>query len=272
MFLFLVLLLFIGLYVGLAFLIPLPYIWFCLWGPLALILGSLTTVLVVLCGLMIGGHTKPTGKIKRFVLRSGLKLFCFFYGTKLVVHNKENLPKKNGYTIYGNHKSNMDVIFAYLCTNGPTTALGKKSLFGPWIMKKIANCYKALPIDRENDREAAKSIITAIKLVKEGMNMIIFPEGGVKSRETEEMVALRAGAYKVAVKAKAPVVPIAIIGSSKLQNKKFFKHVRIDLYILKPLYYEEYVKLTETEAGLTTAIGLKVEEMINECIKENEGN
>ena len=59
------------------------------------------------------------------------------------------------------------------------------------------------------------------------------------------MVALRAGAYKVAVKAKAPVVPIAIIGSSQLKNKKFFKRVKINLYILKPLYYEEYVKLTE---------------------------
>ena len=272
MFIFLVLLFFIGINVALAFLIPLPPIWFCLWGPVAIISGFLATVVVILCGLLIGAKTKPTGKFKRFVLRSGLKLFCFVYGTKLVVHNKENLPKKNGYTIYGNHKSNMDVIYAYLCANGPTTALGKKSLFGPWIMKKIANCYRALPIDRENDREAAKSIITAIKLVKEGMNMIIFPEGGVKSRETEEMVALRAGAYKVAVKAKAPVVPIAIIGSSKLQKKKLFKRVKIDLFILKPLYYEDYVKLTETEAGLTTALGLKVEEMINECIKENEGN
>ena len=70
----------------------------------------------------------------------------------------------------------------------------KKELFKSHIMKVIGNTFKAVIMNREDDREAAKAMISAIKQVKDGTSMIIFPEGGIKTRDVEEMVNLRAGA------------------------------------------------------------------------------
>ena len=67
-----------------------------------------------------------------------------------------------------------------------------------------------VPLDRNNDREGARNILEAIKRVKAGNNYLIFPEGGVKSRETEHMVALRAGAYKLATKESVNIKSVTV--------------------------------------------------------------
>ncbi len=249
----------------LGFLIPLSPWFFFLWVPLAFILSAFILVLFAVVFVLIQAKTKPNRKFKHFVLRRYLAFSLILLRTPLKIHGKENLPKEMGYTIYGNHKSNMDVVYAYLAASGCPTALGKKSLFQHWLMKALADGYQALPIDRENDREAIKSILKAIKNIKDyKLNYIIFPEGGVKSRETEEMVNLRAGAYKVAVKSNCPIVPMCIIGSSKLQKKKWYQKVKIELYFLKPLMPEDYKDLNTTE------IGHLVEQQINECVNKHE--
>jgi len=250
---------------GLCYFIPLSPWFFFLWIPLSLILSALILILFALAFIKIQAKTKPNHKFKHFVLRNALKFSLILLRTPIKIYGKENLPKEMGYTVYGNHKSNMDVVYAYLATSGFPTALGKKSLFQNSILKDLGEGFQALPIDRENDREAIKSILKAIKNIKDyKLNYIIFPEGGVKSRETEEMVNLRAGAYKVAVKANAPIVPLCIIGSSKLQHKKWYQKEKIRLYFLKPLMPEDYKDLNTTE------IGHLVEQQINECVIEHE--
>ncbi len=249
----------------LGFLIPLSPWFFFLWVPLAFILAVLVLVIFAVLFVIIQSHTKPNHKVKHWIFRRALYFSLILLRTPMKVHGKENLPKEMGYTVYGNHKSNMDVVYAYLATTGFPTALGKKSLFQNWFMQDLGEGFQALPIDRENDREAIKSILKAIKNIKEyKLNYIIFPEGGVKSRETEEMVNLRAGAYKVAVKSNAPIVPLCIIGSSKIKNKKWYQKQRVELYFLKPIMPEDYKDLNTTE------IGHLVEKQINECVIEHE--
>ena len=249
------------------FLIPLSPWFFFLWVTLAFILSALILILFAVFFVILSAKTKPNGKFKHFVLRTYLRFSLILLRTPLKIHGKENLPKEMGYTVYGNHKSNMDVIYAYLAATGAPTALGKKSLFQNWFLKDLGEGFQALPIDRENDREAIKSILKAIKNIKEyKLNYIIFPEGGVKSRDTEEMVNLRAGAYKVAVKANAPIVPMCILGSSKLKDKKWYQKSKIELYLLKPLMPEDYKDLNTTE------IGHLVEQQINECVALHEKN
>ena len=251
----------------LGFLIPLSPWFFFLWVPLALIVALLLIILYHYVFVLIQAKTKPNRRYKQFVLKRALRFSLLLFNIKLKVYGKENLFKDRAYTIYGNHKSNWDVVFAYLTAKGYTTALGKKSLFQNKIMKALGEGYQALPIDRENDREAIKSILKAIKNINEyKLNYIIFPEGGVKSRETEEMVNLRAGAYKVAVKANVPIVPLCILGSSKLISKKWYQHAKIELHYLKPIMPEEFSGLNTTE------IGHLVEQRINECVTEHEKN
>ena len=60
-----------------------------------------------------------------------------------------------------------------------------------------------LKINRSSDRDAAKSIVEGIKFMKEGNGIILFPEGGIKTREVEQMVSIKPGAYKLATKSEA---------------------------------------------------------------------
>ena len=130
-------------------------------------------------------------------------------------------------------------------------------------MSQLATVFGAVPINRENDREAAKSIIKAIKLVKSGLSMIIFPEGGIKSRETEEMVNLRAGAYKLVTKSEVDLLPVTILGNTKIKEATLFKKAKVKIIIHSAIKKEEYNNMTTQE------IGLKVQNIINGDINES---
>lgn len=260
MFFIILLLIFSALYSYLYSLIPLS-IWFLfLWIPLGVLSGLLTIVLLALLYLWIGSKSKPTLKFKHFILRQACFLVIHFLHIRIEVIGKENIINEP-FVVYANHKSNMDPILLYYSMKKVCSAIGKKSLFKNPVMQLVAKTYGAIPLDRENDREAAKSIVTAIKSVKNGLSMIIFPEGGIKSRDTDEMVNLRAGAYKLAVKSLAPILPVSIINSSNIKNKGLMKKLTVKIIFHKPIYKEEYEGLNTTE------LGLHVEEIINSGIR-----
>ena len=241
-------------------------LWFLfLWVPVGIILGfALLLVLLYLYTFFIGQHTKNNHFLKHLLLRSCCKCVYIFMNIKVKVVGRENIPDET-FVIYSNHKSDLDpVMIYYYVHRRPISIVGKKSLFENHIMKLITKTFEAIPVNRENDREAAKSMINAINLVKEGVNMIIFPEGGIKSRDVEEMVDLKAGAYKLAMKPKATILPITLVGTSQTAKQPFYKRKKVTLIIEKPIKAESYEGLN------TRDVGMMVEGIINSRIKEYE--
>lgn len=251
--------LFSAVYSYLFTLIPVSLWYLFLWVPLGMVCSLITLLLFAFFFLLIASHTKPLHRFKHFILRNACWLGISFLKIRLTVEGKENIPEGT-FVVYANHKSNMDPVLIYYAMHRMCSAVGKISLVQHWLMKWIFMTFDAVPIDRENDREAAKSIVLAIKKVKSGLPMIIFPEGGIKSRETDEMVNLRAGAYKLATKSEAPVLPVSIIGSSKIKTKKKLERVDVKVIFHKPIYKEEYKNMNTTE------LGTMVEEIINKGV------
>lgn len=247
------------------FLIDLSNWYLFLWVPAGLLVALAVEVLILyLYLLLVGQHTKNEEPIKHILLRNASWLLFKLINVKLEIVGRENIPNET-FVVYANHKSNFDPFFIYYaCHTKPITAVGKKELFKSHIMKVIGNTFKAVIMNREDDREAAKAMINAIKQVKDGTSMIIFPEGGIKTRDVEEMVNLRAGAYKLAVKPQATILPIAIVGSSMTAKVPFYKRKRIKVYILKPITKDDY------QGQNTTEIGTRVESLINQKVKEYE--
>jgi len=235
-------------------------IYLCAWIPLGIIVALITVVMIVINIFWIGSFTKPKKFLKHFTLRQVVWLVLKYLRIKLVIEGKENIPQGT-YVIYSNHKSNMDPLMLYYAMHRKVTAIGKKSLFKTSIMKMVGKCFDAIALDREDDREAAKSIASGIKKVKNGLPIIIFPEGGIKSRETDEMVNLRAGAYKLATKANAPILPCSIIGNSKIKTKKRFEKVIVKIIFHKAIEPQDYENMNTTE------IGNMVGEIINNGVK-----
>lgn len=250
--------------VGLTFvynLIPTPSPWFIiLWIFLALITSILIFIIFALLFLKFAPRKNPTGKFRHFLLKNAVFLFVKFYHVKIETVGKENIPDET-FVVYANHKSNMDPLILYLALNKRLTAVGKSTLFQHPVMKNVQNTFGAISIDRDNDREALKQIIFAIKEIKAGLSMIIFPEGGIKDRSEEEMSSLRAGAYKLVTKGQATILPISIIGSSEISKKKRYRRKNVKIIIHKPIKYEEFKDKNTTE------IGLFVENIINDGVK-----
>lgn len=253
-------LLFSGLYLYLFSFIDLSNYFFFLWTPLAIIGGVLTIVILALLYIALCPTKNHKSKFKHYILWNFCSATLFLTRTKVEIVGKENIPT-GGFVIMANHKSQMDPIIIYKTLHIICSAIGKQSLFSFWPMTKLSKIYKAIPLDRNNDRNAVKQIGEAIKLVKDEYPMIIFPEGGIKTRDTEEMVSLRAGAYKVPLKAQAGVLPISIIGSSKFIKKGLFKKINIKIIIHKYISYDEFKEMN------TTMIGEMVEDIVNQGVR-----
>jgi 1-acyl-sn-glycerol-3-phosphate acyltransferase len=85
------------------------------------------------------------------------------------------------------------------------------------MQMKDINC---LFLDRSDDRKALKTILKAIELVKGGQSMFIFPEG-TRSKEEGKFLPFHAGSFKIATKAKAPIVPVTIVGTGDILEDHF---------------------------------------------------
>ncbi len=266
MFLLVILLMLAGVYSYLFYFTNLSLYFYFLWIPLSILLSFLTFVLFVLFIFIFWKRTDPKGKIRHKILHQVCHLILILANVHVKVVGKDNIPNET-FVCYANHKSDIDPIALYYGLHSICSVVGKKSLFKIPIIKDCQKVFGAIALDRNNDREAAKSMIEAIKLIKSGLSFMIFPEGGIKSRDTEEMVNLRAGAYKLVTKSGALLLPVTILGSSNTKKRKtILKRVNITLIIHKALNNDVYMNYNTTE------LGNMVIDLVNEDIKSYEKN
>lgn len=255
-----------GVYCYLFNFIPLSPWFNFLWAVLSIILSILSFLLFVVIFLRATKNKNITGKIRYKVIRDIVKFILILCNTKVEYIGKENVPNET-YVCYANHKSNMDIFLAWYGMNRVCSAIGKKSLFKYPIIKQCQYSFGCISLDRDNDRAAAKSMIEAIRNIKNGLSYIIFPEGGIKSRDVEEMVNLRAGAYKLVTKTEVPLLPCTIIGSNGFSKRKsIFKRVKVKVIYHKPITSDEYMQYNTTE------IGNMVMDITKKTLEENNNN
>ncbi len=240
--------------------------WFIpVWLILSLVIVMLMVVLSLIIGLPLAKKTKVTGKFKHWYIRNMSDFVRFFLVrvriTKVV--GKENLPKDTNYVVYGNHKSNMDPLIIVSALRNPMAFAAKSSLFKYPILSGWMRSFGCININRDNDRDAIKEIILGVKLIKEGLSIAIFPEGGIKSRETTLMIQVKPGAYKLATKTGVPIVPIAVIGSRYIRFNNPKRKTKVKIIIGKPLYESDYKDMTTKE------IGDYVFNLVNQMILDN---
>ena len=94
------------------------------------------------------------------------------------------------------------------------------------IMEEI-HC---LFLDREDPRQGLKTILTAIDYVKDGISMFIFPEG-TRCKVEGTFLPFHAGSFKIATKAKVPVIPVTIVGMGEVFEDHFPRPKRATVVI-----------------------------------------
>lgn len=153
--------------------------------------------------------------------------YRIFFGVK--VHGVEKLPKEGAYLICSNHLDARDPFVIGSALDPEISILAKKELFKNKIVAWFIKLNGAIPVDREaNDISAIK---TALKILKGGNVMMLFPEG--TRNKTKVPLEAKPGVAMIAVKAKVPIVPISFIA-----EYKHFKTMHV--IINDPIYLDEH--------------------------------
>ena len=144
----------------------------------------------------------------------------------------------------------------------PFSVVAKKEVGNVPFLKQVFSCMKAFLIDREDIKQSMQVIINVTKEVKAGRNYLIFAEG-TRSKNGNHPQEFKGGSFKAAMKAKCPIVPVALIDSFKPFDTKTISQVTVQVHFLEPLYYEEYKNMKTTE------IAEIVHDRIQKIIDEN---
>lgn len=100
--------------------------------------------------------------------------------------------------------------------------------------------------------------------VKSGRNYLIFAEG-TRSREGNKLLEFKGGSFKSAIKAKCPIVPVALIDSYKAFDTKSAKKLTVQVHFLEPMPYEMYKDMKSQE--IAELVRRRIEKVISEYDK-----
>lgn len=180
---------------------------------------------------------------------------------QLECYGIENLPQESGYFVAPNHQGLFDPLAIFQTHSRPIRAIVKKELASVILVKDIIKMLEFIPMDRSNIRQGAKVIKDASNEVARGQNFFVFPEG-TRSKDGNNILEFKGGTFKIATKAKAPIVPVALIDCYKVFDNNTIKKTTAQIHYLKAIYYDEYKDMH------TNDIAKLVHDRIEDCIKK----
>ena len=116
-----------------------------------------------------------------------------------------------------------------------------------FIAKQFIDMLGGQRIDRNSPKQQIRAINNIAEEVKQGRNYLIFPEGGYGKKTDNSVDDFKYGCFISAVKAKCPVVPVAILDSYKPFGLNSLKKVTTTVVYLPPISYEEYEGMKAVE-------------------------
>ena len=191
----------------------------------------------------------------RFV-QGVFKVVLFLSGVTTTVKGLENLPKDGEAVLFvGNHHGFFDTIISYTYMKPRTGFVAKKEIEKVPLLNIWMKYLYCLFLDREDIKQGLKTILQAADYVKSGISVCIFPEGTRnKNADETDMLSFHDGSFKIATRAKSPIIPIAISNSANIWEANFPKmsptHVVIEYG--KPIIPSELDRDTQRHLGAYT--------------------
>lgn len=214
------------------------YLWraylICIAAPIFIVITFITAV-VTIVATAIGG-TRFWGYWPAHIWS---RLVCMLAFVRIKVKGRENIDKRQSYIFVSNHQGAFDIwaIFGYL--NHNFKWLMKKSLekiaFVGYACKRSGHVF----VDSNSLQSIRQTIEEASTKLKDGMSLVIFPEG--TRSKTGVMGNFKRGAFLLAAEFKLPVVPLTIDGAFDImpRNTYFTRPGTITLTIHKPIFPTE---------------------------------
>ena len=209
-------------------------------------------------------HTDEIPEDKKYALLQNVTPHANKAGrVKIDVHGRENIPREESFVFFPNHQGLFDVLSIIEASDRPFSVVAKIEVKNIFFLKQIFTIMKAKFMDRDDVRQSLKVIQEVTEEVKSGRNFLIFPEG-TRSKEGNHPGEFKGGSFKCAMKARCPIVPVAMLNSYQAFDTNSIRPVTVQVHFLKPLSYEEYKDMKSTE------IARLVRDQIVACIEKTE--
>lgn len=229
------------------------------WIISGYVVAVLSTIICLYLNFIWMAHTSSMHKMKTYLGRSiALWLARFVIRVKLTYEGLEHIPLDGKITTFANHKSQIDPMAVLAVMPRPTSFTPKSSVLKFPFLGKFLKYTGAMPIDRSSTRNTAKSMVNAVKLARKGMNFLVFPEGGIKSRITDQMVDMRPGAYKIALKAETDLLLMSIKHMRAVKYRWPWHKTNVHVIVHPVIKFDEIKDLNSTE------VAQKVFDIINQ--------
>lgn len=216
---------------------PLPSRFCWRTNLIAIPLFALATAFFGSCALLVSLFEK-SGRIQHRIAQIWAWSLVRFSGAKLTVVGAENLNINSHAVFVSNHASYMDTPVIFSALPLQFRILARKQLwripFIGWYLERSGQ----IPINTEDTHATLSSLGIGLKALRHGMNLFVFPEGGrTPDGQLKEFLP---GAVYLAIRAKVPIVPIALVGLRDLlpMHSRHLFPCPITMYIGKPISTE----------------------------------
>jgi len=161
------------------------------------------------------------------------------------VKGLDNVPASGAAILASNHLSFSDSIFMPLMVPRPVVFLAKSEYFtGKGVKGKLTAAFfrltNQLPMDRSGGAASAQSLNAGMDVLKNGSLLGIYPEG-TRSPDAR-LYRGKVGVARLALQARVPVIPVAMIGTDKVQpiGKRVPNIRRIGMIFGEPMDFSRY--------------------------------
>jgi 1-acyl-sn-glycerol-3-phosphate acyltransferase len=229
---------------------------------------AIIIVWVVLVTLVLGivvilvAFFSRTGNSPHLIARAWARSILIVASIPVRIEGIENLNIDGSYILMPNHQSNFDIPVLLGCLPVQFRWLAKAELFKIPIFGRGMRGCGYISIDRSNRKSAFRSLAEAAQKIRNGVSVLIFPEG---TRSWDgEIQPFKKGGFVLSVDAGVPIIPIVISGTRAVmpKGKLLIRKQPVEMTILAPITTSDYTRKSKDEL-----MGV-VKDTISEAYKE----
>ncbi len=187
-------------------------------------------------------------KFYRFLVELIAEAAIPILSVKMHTQGLEKELPKGRFMLVCNHLNEMDpVVLLHYFRGRQLTFISKRENKDMFVVGKIMHKIQCQLLNRENDREALKTILKCVQIIQEDKGSVaVFPEGYIK--DDRKLHHFRSGVFKIAQKTKVPIVVCTVRNTHHVfHNGLRLKPTDVHLHLVDVVQPERYAGLTTVE-------------------------